>query len=143
MAEILILDDCGDLLQLMQSIFEVKGYKARTCLSTPKFFNQLQKKLPDLVIIDVKLDDGDGRDVCIQIKENIATMHIPVLLISADPDNLRNYQTAIADDVLEKPFDLKELHQKVNNLLDRNNQYSIPGKIKTSRGDWWENETYY
>jgi two-component system, OmpR family, phosphate regulon response regulator PhoB len=142
MAEILILDDCGDILQLLRSIFEVKGYEARTCLTTGEFFNQLQKKLPDLVLIDVKLSDGDGRDVCIQIKETIATRHIPVLLISANPDKLRESKTP-ADDILDKPFDLKELHQKVSNLLSTKDQQPYAGTLKPARGYWWENETYY
>lgn len=143
MAEILILDDCGDILQLLRSIFEVKGYEARTCLTTAEFFNQLQKKLPDLVLIDVKLGDGDGRDVCIQLKENPATRHIPVLLISANPDKLREHKTPVADDILDKPFDLIELHQKVTNLLNAKELQPFAGTMKPARGYWWENETYY
>lgn len=73
----------------------------------------------DLVITDVMMPVMDGIKLCRSIKQNIATSHIPVVMLSAKTDiedKLEAYYTG-ADDYISKPFSIEELIAKVNNII--------------------------
>jgi len=75
--------------------------------------------LPDFIISDVMMPDVDGFELCKALKSNIATSHIPIMLLTAraeQKDKLSGLETG-ADDYLTKPFSLAELKLRVKNIL--------------------------
>ncbi|MEC4115087.1 tetratricopeptide repeat protein [Myroides pelagicus] len=75
--------------------------------------------LPDLIISDVMMPDANGYEVCETLKNNVATSHIPIILLTAkaeQKDKLTGLQTG-ADDYLTKPFSLAEIRLRVKNIL--------------------------
>lgn len=76
--------------------------------------------LPDLIISDVVMPDTDGFELCETLKRNVATSHIPIVLLTAkadQKDKLLGLETG-ADDYIVKPFSLAELKLRVKNILN-------------------------
>jgi len=78
------------------------------------------KYLPDLIISDVMMPYMDGLELCKELKTNIKTSHIPIILLTAKVETNTKYlgiETG-ADDFIAKPFDLEYLMIRINNLLE-------------------------
>lgn len=78
-----------------------------------------EELLPDLIISDVMMPDTNGFQLCEILKNNVATSHIPIILLTAkaeQKDMLFGLETG-ADDYLAKPFSLAELKLRVRNIL--------------------------
>lgn len=117
MAHILIVDDSRDLQECFSALLSFKNYTVETASSGSTLNDAIISFRPDLVLMDVKLRTENGRNLCSRLKQNSATAAIPVILISANPELLNNYQQCSADDVLEKPFDMNMLCEKIEKLI--------------------------
>ncbi len=115
----MIVDDSADLLLLISIIIKMEGHEP-ICLTSPvELIQKLEGYDPDLLIIDVNLGSYDGREVCKSIKTRPAGRNIPVLLSSGSAEALTCYKDFYADDILEKPFELSTIINKINTLLNK------------------------
>ena len=71
----------------------------------------------DLLILDVILNGSNGRQICRDLKSNGKTNYFPIMLMSASPEYLAHPEVCQADDIIEKPFDIKALVKKIDGLL--------------------------
>lgn len=116
---ILIAEDNDDLREYISHHLSEK-YKV---LSSPNGKHALEKaiaEVPDLVISDWMMPEMDGITLCQYLKTDERTSHIPVILLTAvagEEGKLKGLETG-ADDYLTKPFDNRELHARVKNLID-------------------------
>ena len=71
---------------------------------------------PEVIVLDIDLPDGDGRDVIAALRRDPLTANVPVLMISGNVDHYRRMQAleAGAADLLEKPFDSVMLERRLN-----------------------------
>ena len=78
------------------------------------------KHLPDLIVSDVVMPEMVGTELCSKIKTNIATSHIPVILLTSRTSLIYKFEglESGADDYITKPFNLKEFTLKIKNILD-------------------------
>ena len=81
--------------------------------------SKLNDALPDLFIIDVMLPDGNGIEICDDLKTDMFTKHIPVIVMSANPGSKEKSVTACADDYISKPFDLDYVVKRIERLLSK------------------------
>ena len=72
------------------------------------------------MLLDVKLNGKDGRDLCKEIQEKF-NKEIPVILISANPELLKDHKECLVVDIIEKPFDIKTVTDKINIALCKSN----------------------
>ena len=72
---------------------------------------------PDLILLDVLLRQENGRDMCRKIKEENKVL--PIVLISANPNLLKNFEECEADAVIEKPFEMQTVMTTVDKLLEK------------------------
>jgi DNA-binding response OmpR family regulator len=86
MKKILIVDDDSDLLFGLNALLTNKGYEIRTLDEGGTAIPVIQEFHPDIILLDVNLPGMDGRKICKLIKHNSTTMHIPVIMISANAD---------------------------------------------------------
>jgi len=118
--EILIVDDNSDIRLLISSILKDKGFQIRQAANYDQALNEINKKLPDAAIIDVKLDkgDNDGIDLLNIVKKK--NDEVPVIMISGHA----NVQMAVdslklgAFEFLQKPFSSERLLNFVKRALE-------------------------
>ena len=107
-----------ELLELFSTILKAEDYEVETTSSSVILKNVLPIFLPDLILMDVMPGIDDGRELCKEIKE-IHNKNIPIILISANVDLLKGYEKCKADAVIEKPFNIKNLVEIVNKVLNK------------------------
>ena len=121
--EILIIDDNPDIRNIINDLILDAGYKTRLAANYNQALNEIDKKLPDVAIIDVKLDkgDNDGIELLSHIKSK--NKDVPVIIISGHA----NIEMAVkslkfgAFEFIEKPFDQDRLLNFVNRAVENLN----------------------
>ena len=123
MNRILIADDSIDLLEIFKITLSEEGYVVRTVSNKREFYGALKTYTPDLIILDVFLNDVDGREICKEVKRNTKTKKIPVMMCSANPYAIAGYKMYGANDAIEKPFSIPVLLEKIDTLLGGGSHY--------------------
>jgi len=121
--EILIIDDNTDIRNIINDLIVDAGYKTRLAANYNQALNEIDKRLPDVAIIDVKLDkgDNDGLELLSHIKKK--EKNIPVIIITGHA----NIEMAIkalkagAFEFIEKPFNQERLLNFVNRAVENIN----------------------
>lgn len=114
---ILVIDDNQDLLMMLSAMLKIKGYKVSLKENTDNIEATIQELLPDIIMMDMLLSGADGREICRQVKSNPALASIPLIMLSAHPQAREACIAAGADGFVEKPFDMKYLLQKLDDIL--------------------------
>jgi DNA-binding response OmpR family regulator len=117
--KILIVEDDALMLEVMAYILTSSGYEVFTLSNGNGVFNNIKLNHPDLVILDLGLPGIGGQEMCQLIKLNKTTSNLPVIMCTGDDEPTESLlnQAGAPDDVLEKPFDIKSLIQKVEYQL--------------------------
>lgn len=118
-ADILIVDDTLANLQLLANMLKGEGYKVRPANSGAMALQAVAKKLPDLILLDIKMPEMDGYEVCSLLKNNPQTCDIPVLFISALSDVANKIKAFNVGgvDYINKPFQFDEVKARVSTHL--------------------------
>jgi class 3 adenylate cyclase/CheY-like chemotaxis protein len=118
-AKILVVDDAADIVEVLADLLEAKGYTVCTAATGPEALAQIEREQPDLVLLDVMMPDMTGYEVCRKIRENPATMFLPVVMLTGMDANVEriNGIEAGADDFLSKPPSHPELLARVRSLI--------------------------
>lgn len=114
--KIYILEDNQDLRELYGYILEGENYEITT-FATVTAFMENAKQIPDLYLLDVMLPDGNGLDLCIELKNGFTTANIPVILVSAHKQFDEIKSACPSADFIAKPFDIEFLVDKISSHL--------------------------
>ena len=118
---IFVVEDEEDILDLIRHHLSKDGYVVSTATNGMEAVKSIQRKVPDLVLLDLMLPGMDGLDVCRMLKKNSKTADIPILMVTAK-DEESDVVTGLelgADDYIVKPFRMKELIARVRASLRR------------------------
>ena len=132
-AEILIIDDNPDIRSILVELIEDVGFKTRVAANYNQALREIDKKLPDVAIIDVKLDkgDNDGIELLSHIKKK--NKDIPVIIISGHA----NIEMAVkslksgAFEFIQKPFDQERLMNFINRAVENYNLINENKNLQT------------
>jgi DNA-binding response OmpR family regulator len=117
--KILIADDDPGIVDAVEMMLSFSGYDVSSTYDGRDALKLSTEQMPDLFLLDIWMSGVDGRDICRELKENIQTRHIPVLMISASNDIHHSAIDAGADDFMTKPFDMQQLIDKIDSLLNK------------------------
>lgn len=112
-----VLEDDSDIRYVIEFLLKSEGYEIQLSSSVSELKSKLRDALPDLFLIDVMLPDGNGIEICDDLKNDMFTKHIPVVVMSANPRSKQMSSQACADDYISKPFDVEDVVKRINNLL--------------------------
>jgi DNA-binding response OmpR family regulator len=117
--QILLVEDNQELSHFLKQSLS-KAYQVMEVEDGLLAYKQAQETMPDLIISDIMMPGMDGIMLSHKLKSDEQTSHIPIILLTAKADmetKLEGLQTG-ADDYLTKPFQIAELHLRINNLLE-------------------------
>ena len=116
--KILIIDDDEALSGIMKDMIEDYDYDVELSYSVDDAFTVLTDRKYDLILLDINLPDGDGFEICRELRK-VST--VPIIFASAktsEDDRIRGFEEG-GDDFLPKPYSMKELLVRVNALIRR------------------------
>lgn len=120
--KILAINDNPDQLELLAYILREAGYQVVTADSGNRGLEAARRELPDLIISDVMMNDGDGIELCRMIRADQKVSLLPILLLSAlrkDTESVLEGLEAGADDYVEIPYIAETLIAKASRLIER------------------------
>ena len=131
--EILIIDDNPDIRNILNDLISDAGYETRLAANYNQALLEIDKKLPDVAIIDVKLDkgDNDGIELLSHIKSK--DKDIPVIIISghANIEMAVNSLKSGAFEFIQKPFDHEQLMNFINRAVENFNLKNKNKELET------------
>ncbi len=124
---IAIVDDEPDILDIVSFHLKESGYTVREFPNAGGLWDFLKVHNPNLIILDVKLPDADGFDVCRSLKTHNKYSHIPIIMLTGmgtEVDKVLGLELG-ADDYVTKPFSARELAARVKAVLRRGKKKEI------------------
>jgi len=115
---VLVVDDDPNIRSLLQQELTEAGYVVRTAEDGRKALALIREERPSLVILDVMMPEMNGFDVAAVLKNDPATMDIPIIILSIVEDKERGFRLGV-DRYLTKPIDTASLFHEVDTLLDQ------------------------
>jgi DNA-binding response OmpR family regulator len=113
MKKILLIDDDDDVLEVVREALTSQNYKVRCYDCSAGFISIVEKFRPDLILLDFKLQDGNGGDVCLALKQHPKHSQVPVVIMTAYSNPNLDFSRFRCNAVIDKPFDLYNLFDVV------------------------------
>jgi len=128
---LLLIDDDARLAAMVTDYLKPSGFEVETTPTLAAGRKALAEKAFDALILDLMLPDGDGLDLCRELRASPRTRHLPLLMLTArgEPlDRIVGLELG-ADDYLGKPFEPRELLARVKALLRRAAPQAGPDEV--------------
>ncbi len=117
--DILIVDDSPENLKLLANILSESNFQVRGSNSGSYALKSIKKKLPDLILLDIKMPEMDGYEICRCLKDDLLLIDIPVIFLSGLKDSTSKIKGFEAGgvDYITKPFQPQEILARVRTHL--------------------------
>ncbi len=117
--DILIVDDTPDNLRFLSTTLVERGYEVRCVLNGAMALTSARTSPPTLILLDIKMSDLDGYEVCQQLKASPATSDIPVIFLSALDEAINKVRAFAVGgvDYITKPFQVEEVIARIENQM--------------------------
>ncbi|MEM9484802.1 MAG: EAL domain-containing protein [Cyanobacteria bacterium P01_F01_bin.116] len=118
-AQVVVVDDAQVNLDFVTEVLTQQGFQVFNAVDGPTAIHLAEEKRPDLILLDIKMPEMDGFEVCLALKSNPLTQAIPVIFLSAVAQTDEKVKAFAVGgvDYISKPFQVPELLARVNNHL--------------------------
>lgn len=106
---IVVLDDDEDFLEYMRVMLESDGHDVRVCATPPVFFAACESRLPDIVLLDIKMGRTSGEDLLTEIRQRWSKLCVIVVTGYPSLEGMRQTFKREVFDYIAKPFSKDEL----------------------------------
>ena len=130
-ASLLIVEDDVDLAEMLTAYFRAQEYDVAAVNWGEDAVQACTSKRPDLLILDIRLQDIDGFEVARRLRSHQRTQDIPIIFLTEvrdRKDRMHGFEVG-ADDYVTKPFDIHELRLRVRNALRRTTQSTLTNPV--------------
>jgi two-component system KDP operon response regulator KdpE len=119
-ARILVVDDEPEITRALRSILTAHGYEPVLAATAKEGLDQIQRRRPDLLLLDLVLPDQSGHEVTRTIRHDLG-LELPIIVLSARGEEEAKVQALDlgADDFLTKPFGVRELLARMRAAMRR------------------------
>jgi signal transduction histidine kinase/DNA-binding response OmpR family regulator len=121
---VLLVEDNTDMRSFIKTLLTEEDFMVVEATNGRQGIDRAKEIIPDLIISDIMMPDVDGYRLCRELKQDIKTSHVPIILLSVkytEPDITRGLETG-ADDYITKPFNMDILLTRVRNLINQRRQ---------------------
>jgi len=115
----MVVDDTPETFRMLASVLQLNGFKVRSAISGTAALQSIARAVPDLVLLDARMPEMDGFEVCRQLKAAERTREVPVIFISGLQDTEDKLLAFAAGgvDYITKPFQIHEVLARINTQL--------------------------
>jgi two-component system sensor histidine kinase/response regulator len=131
----LVAEDSRTQAYQLKLLLESNGFEVIVAVDGDEALRFARERTPDVVISDIVMPNRDGYELCRALKDDPATVHVPVILVTSlgEPLDVVRALAAGADNFVTKPYDEAQLLRRVNRTVDRkdspNSHVSVAGKV--------------
>lgn len=115
--KICILEDDTGIREIVTLLLEGESYEVFAFSDVSSFMSRKLTEEPDLYLLDIRLPDGNGLEVCQLLKSSDASSLVPIIMMSAHEGVDQMRKSCKAEAFIAKPFDIYELLGLVNQVL--------------------------
>jgi len=129
---VLVVEDEEAIREMLVMVLETAEMDVRAVADTQQALEELDKRIPDLIILDWMLPGMSGVEWARRIKKDDLYADIPIILLTArgeEEDKVRGFDVGV-DDYLTKPFSPRELQARIKAILRRSGRLGKDGKIE-------------
>lgn len=119
--QVLVVEDERDIVKVLEYSLKQAGFDPAVAYDGEQARACIERRVPDLVVLDLMLPDLPGTEICKQLKSTPRTAHVPVLMLTArgeEIDRVLGFELG-ADDFVTKPFSVRELMLRIKAVLRR------------------------
>jgi DNA-binding response OmpR family regulator len=129
--QILIVEDDIDMSEMLNAYFRVQNYDVLIANWGAEALRISQENPVDLVVLDIRLPDIDGFEVCRQMRTQRRTQDVPIIFLTEKRDRvdkLQGLELGVVD-YITKPFDIQELRLRVRNAINRAKRQTLVNPV--------------
>ncbi|MHB8900313.1 MAG: response regulator [Thermoguttaceae bacterium] len=118
--KILIVDDDRSIVEVLSHRLSTQGFEPLAALCAADGLQRAREDRPQLILLDLRLPDADGLDVCQELVDSIDTWDIPIIVVTGrdDPDIVRQCRAAGCRFFVHKPYDPNALLVLIRQALE-------------------------
>jgi DNA-binding response OmpR family regulator len=128
---ILIVEDDLDLSEMLNAYFRVQNYEVLTAAWGADALRISQEEPVSLIVLDIRLPDIDGYEICRQLRTHRQTQDTPIIFLTEKRDRvdkLQGLELGVVD-YITKPFDIQELRLRVRNAINRATRHALMNPV--------------
>jgi len=118
MAEtVLVVDDDSNIREVLHAFFTLKGYQVVLAANGEQALELAESQMPKVILLDINMPGIDGMETCKRLRADEKTRLIPIILVTAYGATKTEASDAGADDIIYKPFDIKDLGIRLKSAI--------------------------